>query len=882
MEWSDFKGGSVAARWQVWEYIQSQMHLNSLVFCCASALMRMSIKLTQRVSSTSPDVLFCPDLDQGIHIAGKRLGLSMPDHFEPPAVFIEQRDNNTDLSDQIALLLDSPSASGPTAYQYDLSNGQALVFKKIGDSTLFCYLTGQTAGKEIAASDILKARRQALSKCLPGQSAHVEIWNCTNLDALISRAAIQRFVKTLLGDTLPLVGCFFLDIGCKIRSLVRWRLWWHRPAYPVHCLASLTMSILKAQEQLQAIGGLKEPPRPKIVSKPQWQYGEDGFSVEHEIVNKDIIHSIAIGYLQNQHLKQLFTIKRQIALQIVSAGHAYYLIGSIELLRGGSYKARKRFLAATCKLYRDFPFRMWVFYGAKGKTRAAINLARHKVPYRQMLADDFESALSIIRADKMRRAYLDAPEPGKEQMVLPPAAISALKPGVDSILRHLSNISWEPGSRIHPKPQLPPNHPFMQIFDAIDLINDDLQSIYQERQKAAREQIKLQQQLARSRKMEALGLLAGGVAHDLNNVLAAIVAYPDLLLMALPEDNPLRKKVKTIRDSGEAAAAIVQDLLTMSRRGVNAAQPLNMNSIIEDYLSSPEHDAIAKRHPGISINTELAVDLRNIKSSPVHIRQTIMNLVFNAVEASEKAGTITISTDNRQIDLPITGYETIPAGEYVTLEVKDHGTGIARKDMEHIFEPFYTKKKMGRSGTGLGMTIVWSTVKDSNGYIDLRSTLGQGTLFCLYFPVCNDALPIDPEEMTQENWLGNGESILIVDDESTQREIATEILSRLDYQAAAVDSGERALAALKQEGVDLVIVDMIMDAGIDGLETIRQVRQRHPNQKIIICTGYAEDKRIAEAQTLCNGPLIRKPYSMHTIGKAVYQTLNSDACATKS
>ncbi|HQI82389.1 MAG TPA: ATP-binding protein, partial [Deltaproteobacteria bacterium] len=234
--------------------------------------------------------------------------------------------------------------------------------------------------------------------------------------------------------------------------------------------------------------------------------------------------------------------------------------------------------------------------------------------------------------------------------------------------------------------------------------NEQLRTEMNERIKADRARVELEERLARSQKMEALGLLAGGVAHDLNNVLSGTVSYPDLLLMELPEDSPLRKPLRTIRDSGQKAAAIVQDLLTLARRGVMSMETLDLNEqIIHDYLGSPEHLHLVTQHPDTRIELRLDENLLKIKGSPVHLRKTLMNLVINAMEAQPQGGRITITTQNTFVERPIEGYDAVSIGDYVVLRVEDDGVGIEQQDLKRIFEPFFTTKVMGRSGTGLGM-----------------------------------------------------------------------------------------------------------------------------------------------------------------------------------
>lgn len=173
--------------------------------------------------------------------------------------------------------------------------------------------------------------------------------------------------------------------------------------------------------------------------------------------------------------------------------------------------------------------------------------------------------------------------------------------------------------------------------------------------------------------------------------------------------------------------------MTLARRGVVAQDVLNLNDIIEAYRTSPEHQKIMAHHPGTTVDFRLEPQLFNIKGSPVHLKKTLMNLIANAAEAQSSGGQIVVSAESRFLDYPIRGYNTVNEGEYILLRVKDCGEGIGAEDLDHIFEPFYTKKKMGRSGTGLGLAVVWGTVQDHHGYIDVTSRKGDGTTFDLFF-----------------------------------------------------------------------------------------------------------------------------------------------------
>ena len=389
-----------------------------------------------------------------------------------------------------------------------------------------------------------------------------------------------------------------------------------------------------------------------------------------------------------------------------------------------------------------------------------------------------------------------------------------------------------------------------------------------ERKRVEEEKKKLETKLQHAQKMEAIGTLAGGVAHDLNNILGGLVSYPELLLLQLPEDSPLRKSILTIQKSGEKAAAVVQDLLTLARRGVVVTEVVNLNDVISEYLESPEHMTLQSYHPGVHIETHLEKGTLNILGSSTHLSKTVMNLVSNAAEAMPEGGNLTVSTENRYMDRPIKGYVDVKEGDYVVLTVSDTGTGISPDDIDKIFEPFYTKKKMGRSGTGLGMAVVWGTVKDHNGYIDVQSTEGKGSTFTLYFPVTRKSVE-EKSEISLKDFMGKGEAILVVDDVEEQRQIASGMLKELGYSVVSVSSGEKAVEYLKTNKVDLLLLDMIMEPGMDGLDTYKKILEQHPGQKALIASGFSETDRVKELQSLGAGAYIRKPFLLEKIGPAV-------------
>lgn len=395
----------------------------------------------------------------------------------------------------------------------------------------------------------------------------------------------------------------------------------------------------------------------------------------------------------------------------------------------------------------------------------------------------------------------------------------------------------------------------------------------QERLTKAREREReLEEKLSRSERLESLGLLAGGVAHDLNNILGPMVAYPDLILELLPEsDTRLRHMMQQINESGKKASGVIRNLLTMGRRGSYDLEVVQLNDIVRSYIDSPEFADIQRNYSRAELRLELADDLWPIQASVSHLNQVVMNLVINAFEAiGRKEGEVLVRTERCGVNKPIDGYQTIEQGLYVKLTVTDTGCGIPPEKIGRIFEPFYTGKKMGRSGSGLGLAVVYGVVHDFDGQIDIRSQPGEGASFDIYFPPVLEVTPAKPEPDLD---LQGTESILVIDDVREQREMAAELLETMGYTTHIAENGHVAIDFLKENDADLIVLDMIMEEGFDGLDTYREILKFKPRQKCIIASGFSENERVRECQRLGAGAYVSKPYTRTTIGRAVRDEL---------
>jgi len=399
------------------------------------------------------------------------------------------------------------------------------------------------------------------------------------------------------------------------------------------------------------------------------------------------------------------------------------------------------------------------------------------------------------------------------------------------------------------------------------MINDVTEKKADELRKA-----KLRAQMARAEKMESLGLLAGGVAHDLNNMLGPVIGYAELLLDELRGDEKKVNKARQIMKSATDAAEVVQDLLTLARRGRCELRPTAFDELIRSILEAPWYQQLCEENPKVDFDLKIQATNNNILASEMHIKKALMNLVRNAVDAMPTGGSLKIKTARADVtDLP-KEYESRSEQEYVRISIIDTGHGIESELIPKIFEPYYSKKPFSSSnGSGLGLAVVYGVLKDHNGVYNVNSVVGKGTEFTLFFPICSESAEKVEAHSTD---IKGSETILVVDDDPLQREMAKDMLESLGYRVLMAENGHQALDVVIDRAVDVVMLDMIMDDEFDGLETYKEIRRLEPSLKTIIVTGYAETTRVHKACELGVLKCVKKPYSINSIGMILRDILS--------
>lgn len=374
--------------------------------------------------------------------------------------------------------------------------------------------------------------------------------------------------------------------------------------------------------------------------------------------------------------------------------------------------------------------------------------------------------------------------------------------------------------------------------------------------------------LSQRERLEVAELVAGQIAHDFNNLLTPLLAYPDMIRQEVNGNATVNEYLAVIEKTAEEMQALTQKLLSLARRGRVTRETFILNEVIPQVVK----DLQATLPAGITVKVELADNLLGIDGSRDQMHRVLENLCQNAAEAMGASGVLTLKTENIYLESPVGAYGSISVGEYIKVSVRDTGAGIPDDLRIKLFDPFFTTKKAAKKrGSGLGLSIVYSIVSDHHGYVDFDSMVGQGSSFYFYLPI---AQQVAPASVAGDLPKGS-ESILVVDDDPSQVFILLNMLKGLGYTATGAASGEEALAVMKEQRFDLILHDMVLDKGMDGLAFFREIKKVDPVQRVMLMSGYSKVARqIITAQRFGAGNYLRKPLTLERVASAVRAELD--------
>jgi signal transduction histidine kinase/ActR/RegA family two-component response regulator len=386
-----------------------------------------------------------------------------------------------------------------------------------------------------------------------------------------------------------------------------------------------------------------------------------------------------------------------------------------------------------------------------------------------------------------------------------------------------------------------------------------------------REREGMQRQLQQAAKLEAIGRLAGGIAHDFNNILGAILGYGELAQFDLGDDGAVRRHLDQVMQAGTRGKGLVDRILAFSRSGMGERVPVRVESVVEETLEL----LAASLPPEVRLERQLEAADTAVVGDATQLHQVAMNLCTNAVHAMGQRGVLTIALDRAGVaERRLLSHGTLSAGSYVRLSVTDTGSGIPPAVLERMFDPFFTTKRVG-GGTGLGLSLVHGIVADLGGAIDVATQMGAGTTFAVWLPAAGGTIS-SAAEAAAELPRGNGETVMIVDDERALVALAEETVSNLGYQPVGFDSSIAALQAFRTEPkrFDLVLTDEMMPE-LTGTELAREIRRLRPDISIILVSGYSGTQLTERAQAAGVTDVLRKPLVRRDIAESVARALHA-------
>jgi signal transduction histidine kinase/CheY-like chemotaxis protein len=406
--------------------------------------------------------------------------------------------------------------------------------------------------------------------------------------------------------------------------------------------------------------------------------------------------------------------------------------------------------------------------------------------------------------------------------------------------------------------------------DEVGVVTEAFERMRRTLDKNAQQKQELENQLRQAQKMEALGRLAGGVAHDFNNVLTVIKGHSDILMDRLPANDSLRGSAAQIEKGASRAASLTRQLLAFCRMQVLQPKVLDLNSLITDAFS------LLKKlvREDITFTFQPGTRLSSVKADPSQVEQILMNLTVNACDAMPKGGKLTVATRNVTVDEKLARLRSpMTPGDYVLLSVSDTGQGMDANTKARVFEPFFTTKEQGK-GTGLGLATVYGIVKQSGGCIWVESESGRGSCFDVYLPAVKAALESQPAKASPEARSKNAELVLIVEDEDGVRDLAAEFVSSAGYRVLTARDGKEGLevAGKSKTPIDVLLTDVVMP-NMRGPEVAKRLKDRLPELRVIYMSGYVEHN--ARNEELADAFFLQKPFSRRRLVENVLEALGS-------
>ncbi len=616
----------------------------------------------------------------------------------------------------------------------------------------------------------------------------------------------------------------------------------------------------------------------ELISDNAWDIQTPGYTNRSVIINRSILHSTSEGYLDVEHIPLIEQMRYMCQEALPKGSSIKHIVVNSSQLKGGSRKARTQYMQSLKDWYQQFPFQMYIIYGVNPFMLAAAHLARPFMPFKVKIVQDFNRAFDIIRADKSdetakkkKREEADPPDPNREIL--------------EELLAFIGGINWEQEG-LNSSVSKDKQHPFYILFQSIKLIKEELDSLIADHEKstvalqnsntqlktALSELKQTQKKIVQQERMAAVGQLAAGIAHDFNNILTIISGSAEMMQMSTDNPTLMQSSLQRITVSSQRAAHLVHQLLDFSRKTIRQPKQFDLASFTKESVkffkrTIPEN---------IQINLNLEPGKYLIEADPTQIQQVITNLALNARDAMPFGGELWIGlslvehAENIRCMLCSEPIE----GEWVQLTVTDTGSGISTDVLPRIFEPFFTTKDVSK-GTGLGLSQVSGIVEQHQGHIWVDSHVNKRTTFTIYLPVILVQDEEKPEAEVTQIRQGQGETILLTDDEPIVLETTAAMLEHLGYQTISAPNGEKAFSIYKEHKtkIALVLSDIVMP-DMDGVTLFHHLRVENPNVKMVMMSGYPLEEKSAKLLEMGIVSWFEKPISLEQLSHIVAKALS--------
>lgn len=753
-------------------------------------------------------------------------------------------------------------------------------FQMIGDDILYVMPSGSATVESTEHS--LRINTMVEKEILLKKPLYVLIENFSNLLDFTLDARL-RYIRHFRGRQ-AIAGLIFFGVSYLTSLSIRIAAKMYLAHFPVKVVASYEEAVTLALEMLHCDRkerklsspvhgdpvsrlqrGNGKPHDLHIQSDPLWIIQTEGYSARYEILNQHILHSVSQGFFGDREAELVMEMQERLFSLLDHKAHIPFMVADISGVTGLSFHTRAMYTKAQKSFYARHKFEALIFYGGSRILNAAIKFERSFVPFKTVLAGSLSESLDIIYSKSKFGDPLEIQ--GQSKAFDFQKSIDAYS---SDVLRYLGTLNLDVD--MHPREKLvfEKDHPFQAVFDTIDLINNDLNELTSQRKAEEKRRRELERSLAQSEKMEALGRLSGGVAHDFNNILAGMIGYCDLARYHIHDPDIVLDKIKQIQKGAKRAADLVRQILLFSRK-------VSYEKTVHEF-GQVVKEAMKLLRPAIPSNITIIESIGTegmVLADQAKMHQIVMNLCTNAVQAMQKSGgTLSVSLTEQVIENSDAAAMEVKAGRYLRLDVSDTGQGMDKETLGKVFEPYFTTKEIGK-GTGMGLALVYSIVEEHLGHIKIQSSPGKGSLFSVYLPESGLAEKQENKQIRDKKPSKGQERIMVVDDEASILDSTAELLKDAGYQVSAYCNPIKAFEDYKQNpsDFDLVVTDMTMP-GMTGDVLAKKMLQINPSIPVILCSGYTD--RLSEVDASESGirKFLQKPIISQPLAEVIREVVD--------